>query len=170
MPPEISQYLNSPLIHNIISIIRIVFIVISALLLGFIIFALVHTSWLKRLIIWDWSEFVTYRPYGVKKLYKQWQKMKKKLETGMQSEYKLAIIEADSTLDDVLKRMGFTGETLGERLEKLTEATITNLPDVLEIRKVRNNIAHDPDFVLSLDEARRALEVYEKALADLQAL
>jgi hypothetical protein len=170
MLSELSQYFNSPTLQTIISIVRIVFIVISAFLLGFIIFALIESTWLKRLIIWDMQEFVTYRPFGVKKLYKQWQKIKYKLNTGMESDYKMAIIEADSMLDDVLKKMGFTGETLSERLEKVTEATITNLSDVLDIHKIRNNIVHDPDYKLTLDEAKRAMEVYEKAMTDLQAL
>jgi len=78
MPPQLSQYLNSPLFHNIVFIVRIVFIVISALLFGFIIFALIHTSWLKRLIVMDLEEFFTVRPYGVKKLYQQWQRLKQK--------------------------------------------------------------------------------------------
>ncbi len=170
MPPEISQYFNSPLFHNIVSIAKIVFIVISVLLFGFIIFGLVHTSWLRRLILEDFREFLTFRPYGVKKLYRQWQKVKQRLDTGLESEYKLAVMEADSVLDDILKKMGFAGETLGERLTKLTEATITNLPEVLEVHKTRNNIVHDPDFKLTLDETKRAMEAYEKALTDLQAI
>ncbi|MFH1894641.1 MAG: hypothetical protein ABH813_01940 [Patescibacteria group bacterium] len=170
MFPEISQFLNSPLFHSIVSIARIVFIVVSALLFGFVIFGLVYTTWLKRLILWDLQEFFTERPYGVKKLYRQWQKIKQRLGSGLESEYKLAVVEADSALDSILKKRGFTGETLGERLEKLTEATIANLSEVLEAHKTRNNIVHDPDFNLTLDETKRALDVYEKALTDLQAL
>ncbi len=170
MFPEISQFFNSPLFHNIVFIARIVFIVVSVFLFGFIIFGLVHTSWLRRLILEDFHEFFTFRPYGVKKLYKQWQKIKQRLDSGLESEYKLAVMEADSALEDILKKMGFAGETLGERLTKLTEATITNLTEVLEIHKTRNNIVHDPDFKLTLDETKRALGVYEKALSDLHAI
>ena len=170
MLPEISQYLNSPLFHNIIFVARIVFIVISALLFGFIIFGLVKTSWLRRLILEDMQEFLTYLPRGVKKLYRQWQRIKQRLDTGLESEYKLAVTEADSVLDDVLRKAGFTGETLGERLEKVTQATVSNLPEVLEIHKIRNNVVHDPDYQLTLGEARRAMDAYEKALIGLQAL
>lgn len=170
MLPDISQFLNSPVVHTVISIVRIIFITVSVLMLGFIIFASFKTTYLKRLIIWDWQEFLTYRPYGVKKLYKQWQKVKSKLSSGLESDYKAAVMEADSILEDVLKKMGFAGETLSERLEKLSEATITNLPEVTEVHKIRNNIVHDPDYKLTLDEAKHAMEVYEKSLTDLQAL
>lgn len=170
MSPEVSQYLNSPTFHTIVSVTRIIFITISVLMLGFIIFALFKSSWLKRLIIYDLQEFITYRPYGVRKLYRRWQKIKQKLTSGLESDYKMAVLEGDSILEDILKKMGFIGETLSERLEKLTEATITNLPDVIEAHKIRNNIVHDPDFKLTLDDAKRAMEIYEKALTDLQAL
>ena len=173
MSPDISQFfsfLDNSLAQSIILVLRIIFIVFSAGMIGFIIFALFKTAWLKRLTIWDWKEFLTYHPYGVRKLYRQWQKTKLRLETGLESEYKLAIIEGDSVIEDVLKRMGFSGETLGERLANVTEETIPNLPDVVDAHKIRNNIVHDPDYRLTLDDAKKAIEVYEKALTDLQAL
>ncbi len=73
-------------------------------------------------------------------------------------------------LDDILKRMGYGGESLGERLEKITVASLPNLDEVKVAHKTRNNIVHDPDYRLSLDEARKTLEIYEKTLTDLQAL
>jgi hypothetical protein len=47
--------------------------------------------------------------------------------------------------------MGFIGDTLGERLEKLTDATIPNLNQLSDAHKVRNSIVHDPDYKLSID-------------------
>jgi hypothetical protein len=79
-------------------------------------------------------------------------------------------MEADSLLDDILKSMGITGETLGEKLEKIADATLPNISQIIEVRKVRNNIVHDPGYKLTLDEARSAIEAYEKSLSDLQAL
>jgi len=73
-------------------------------------------------------------------------------------------------LDDILKRMGYSGETLGERLNKLTIASLPNLEEAKEAHKIRNNIVHDPDYRLSLDEAKKTIETYERALTDLQAL
>lgn len=170
LPPEISSFFSSPVWGYIISVLRILFITISAFFIGFAIFALFKTTWFRRMIIWDLQEFFTYRPYGVRKLVKQWSKVRARLDTGMESEYKLAVIEADSILDDILRRMGFGGETLGERLEKITEATLPNLAEVLGAHKTRNNIVHDPNYRLTLDEVRKTLDIYERALTDLQAL
>lgn len=166
---NISNFILSPAFSGWLLILKILFIIVALILLGFIIFALAKTSWLKRLWIWDLVEFFSFRPYGVRKVVKAWAKITGRLETGLESEYKLAVIEADSILNDILKRMGFGGETLGERLEKLTAATLPNLKQVWEAHKIRNNIVHDPDYRLTLDEARRVLEIYEQALRDLQA-
>lgn len=157
-------------IQSSLFLLKILFIVFSLLFLVFIIFALFKTSWFKRILLWDLLEILTYRPFGVRKIAKQWAKITARLETGIESEAKLAVIEADSMLDDILKRMGYGGETLGERLKNLTSAVIPNIEEVWEAHKIRNNIVHDPDYRLSLDEARKTLSIYEKALTDLQAL
>jgi len=167
--PEIISWLISPSFSGWLLILKILFIVVALILLGFIIFALAKTSWLKRLWIWDLVEFFSFRPYGVRKVVKAWDKITARLETGLESEYKLAVIEADSILNDILKRMGFDGETLGERLERLTATTLPNLKQIWEAHKIRNNIVHDPNYRLALDEARRVLDIYEQALRDLQA-
>lgn len=167
---NIISYLISPSFSGWLLIFKILFIVFGLILIGFIIFVLVKTTWLRRLILWDLQEFLTYRPYGVLRIAKQWAKTLARLETGMESEYKLAVIEADSLLYEILNKMGFSGETLGEKLDKLTTVSLPNLEDIREAHKIRNNIVHDPDYRLSLEEARKILAIYEKALSDLQAL
>ena len=78
------------------------------------------------------------------------------------------MIEADNMMNETLKRMGYDGASLGERLEKLTAATLPNIGEVEEAHKVRNNIVHDPNYKLSLEETKRVLGVFEKALRDLE--
>ena len=153
---------------EIILVLKIIFLVITLLFLAFIIFSLLKTTWLKRMILWDFSEFMTYRPHGARRIVKQWAKVTGRLETGLEGEYKLAVIESDSMLDDILKRMGYGGETLGDRLKHLTSATLPNIDQIWEAHKIRNNIVHDPDYKLSVDEAKKVLAIYEQAFRDLQ--
>lgn len=164
------SFIISPEISGLLLVFKIAFIVFGLAAVGFIIFALIHTSWFKRLVTWDLQEFLTYRPYGLRKIIKTWLGIKARLETGTESEYKLALIEADSMLNDILKRMGYGGETLGERLEKLTIISLPSLEEAKEAHKIRNNIVHDPDYRLTLNEAQKVISVYERALTDLQAL
>ncbi len=147
---------------------KIIFIVISLFFLVVIFYSLRKSSWLKYRFLQDVVEILTYRPYGVKKMAKIWSKIKGRLELGAESEYKLAVIEADSMLNDVLERMGFKGEILGDRLKQVTTDILPNVEESREAHKIRNNIVYDPDYKLTLDQAKKVLKIYEQALQDLQ--
>jgi len=162
-------FINLPQAFAWFSVLRNVFLFFSLILVVSIIFFLFKASWLRHKILYDASEFLTYRPFGVKKIVRVWNKIKNRLDAGLESEYKLAVIEADNMMDKTLKRMGYGGETLGERLNKITSATLPNLDELREAHQSRNNIVHDPDFKLTLDEAKRIMEFYEKAFRDLEA-
>jgi len=136
----------------------------------FIVFALIHTTWLKLFILYDLQEFVRHKPFGTKKVDRDWNKIKARLDTGLEAEYKLSVLEADSMMEDVLKRMGFGGASLGERLDKLTVISLPNLDQARLAHQTRNNVVHDPDYRLSLGEVKKTLAIFEKSLTDLQAL
>lgn len=151
-------------------ILRLIFILIGLFFLGLVIYLLRNTNYLQFLVLWDLFEFLAYKPYGTKSMRKPWNKILQRLETGDESHYKLAIVEADDLVDAILKRMGYAGEDLGERLSHLSPAILPSIKEVEVAHQIRNHIVHDPDYRLTLDEARKTLEKYEAALRDLQAL
>ena len=167
---KIIQFILSPDFSGPLFFVRLGFILISLFFLGFITFSFMKTAWLKRLILWDIQEILTFKPFGLRRIVKQWNRIKARMDTGLERDFKMAIIEADTMLDDTLKRMGFAGVSLGERLEKLTAASLSNIEEVKTAHKTRNSIVHDPDYKLARDEAKNMVEIYEKALTDLQAL
>ncbi len=127
------------------------------------------TFW-KRLFIWDLLEVLTFKPYKLGEYSRKWRKIIGRLEKKSEAEAKLAILEADSLLNEVLKKSGYPGETLAEKLEKLTSATLPNLEELKKARLVRDNIVSDPTYKLDLAKAREILKVYEKSLTCLEAL
>jgi hypothetical protein len=167
---NIISLITSPPFGKLLIYPEIAFLAITLFFIVFIIFALINSSWLKWFILRDLQEFFRRRPYGIKKVVKDWNKIKLRLDAGLESEYKLAILEADSTMDDILKRMGFGGASLEERLNKLTAVSLPNLNEVRSAHQIRNNVVHDPDYKLSLDETKKTIAIFEKALVDLQAL
>ena len=168
-PENLISFLISPPSNEWLIIIRIIFIIVSLSLFGFIVFALLKTSWLKYIFLQDAAEILTYRPFGVRKIEKNWRKVAARLDTGSEPEYKLAVIESDNIMNEILKRMGYGGESLGERLEKLTAATLPNIEEIKDAHKVRNDIVHDPNYKLSLEQAKKTLGIFEKAFRDLEA-
>ncbi len=99
-----------------------------------------------------------------------WQSVLDKLENGNEANYKLAVIEADKIFDDILKRIGYQGGDMGERLKQITTAQIANIDEVWQAHKMRNRLVHEPDFQLREHEARRIIEIYQRALNDLEAV
>lgn len=102
-----------------------------------------------------------------KKTDKQWLAIKKRLDLAAESEWKLAVTEAENLLDETFRRSGFPGETFGDKIEQITKDQLSNIEDVKMVHEIRNNIVHNPDYILSLDQAKRALSVYEKSLKEL---
>ncbi len=164
------SFLTSAEIQEKLLPVRIAFLVISGIFLGIIVFILLTSHYLQWLFIQDMWEFITYRPFGAKRITRRWRKILKRLETETESEYKLAVIEADDLLDSSLKRMGYAGQNLEERLDKLTSATLPNIEAVKKAHQTRNDIVHDPDYRLSLEEVKKTLDIYDQAFRSLQIL
>ena len=165
---QIFSFIVHPATSRAFFYFKIIFMALSASFLFATLVLLSKSSWLKRLILEDATEFITYRPFGAKKAFKKWIKIIKKLESNKESEYKLAVIEADNLLDDVLKNIGYKGETVKEKLEQLEPAILPNIDEVRQAHQIRNDIVYDPDYQLTLDRATKVLDIYEKAFRSLE--
>lgn len=97
-------------------------------------------------------EFLQERKKGIEKL----------LQGTTDSEWRLAIIEADSLLDHLLKARRFAGNTLGERL-KVASYKHKAIRAAWEPHKVRNAIVHEPNTTLTQNEAERLWKIYKAA-------
>lgn len=155
---------------TILLILKIIFGSISLLMIIGIIYFILKTNYLQTIYFQDVAEVLSFKPYGTRKIVKQWNKIKSRLSLPLEAEHKLAVIEADNLLNEILARIGYQGETLGEKLKQLTSLKLSNLDQALEVHKIRNSIVYDPDYRLSLEQAQKAIEIYEKSLKELQAL
>ena len=144
--------------------------ILSLVLLAIIVFLLFKTSWMQYAFMEDFFQFFAYKPYGLKKSNKNWLKIVKRLESNEESEYKLAIIEADSMLNTVFKKAEYSGDTLEEKVKKISPVVLSNKEEIINAHKARNDIVFDPNYRLDLKEARDLLEVYRSALVELGAL
>lgn len=100
-----------------------------------------------------------------KKLRKRWEKLKRKLKTGSEDQYKLAIIEADKIISSLIFRMGYkTGENFGERLENIPPGQIEDISSIKEAHNIRNRVVLEEDFKVDRELAERTLALFEKFL------
>ena len=88
------------------------------------------------------------------------------LLAGSDSEMRLAIIEADALLEEILAEAGYTGEGVGERLKNLNKGALSDA--AWEAHRVRNRIAHEGSrFVLTKEEANKTVNLYKKVYVSL---
>jgi len=99
---------------------------------------------------------------------KKLEKIKKRLEKGDESNLKLAIIEADEIVNNILERAGYKGKDMGERLKQISPSQIANINDLRRAHRFRNKIVHSPDVKINKEDAKRAIEIYQKIIQDLQ--
>jgi len=81
----------------------------------------------------------------------------------------LAVIDADKLLDEALRKRGFSGKTMGERLVS-AQRSLSDNDSVWYAHKLRNRLVHEPSVRLKKNEAQNALGGFKKGLRDLGAL
>lgn len=84
------------------------------------------------------------------------------------TDWRLAILEADTMLDNASQRLPVRGETLGERLKNMDKGDLRSLDSAWEAHKVRNHIAHDGlEFEITKRETGRIIGLFEEALREM---
>ncbi|MCX6716832.1 MAG: hypothetical protein NTV72_02835 [Candidatus Taylorbacteria bacterium] len=96
----------------------------------------------------------------------RWKKILEMVSSANQSDWIRSIIEADIMLDEVLEKAGYQGEGIGEKLKRVEKGDLQSLDSAWEAHKVRNAIAHEPNFALNQHEAKRVIELYRKVFAE----
>lgn len=93
----------------------------------------------------------------------QWRGIEKYMQSHNPSDWRLAILEADILLYDMLEQIGFQGDTIAEKLKSVDPASFNTLDDAWRAHKVRNNLAHEgASYELTYDEARKTINQFKK--------
>lgn len=101
----------------------------------------------------------------------KWQEIVKHAESENPANWRLAIIEADIILDDLLSMLKLPGETMGDKLKAIEPSDFLTLDQAWEAHKARNQIAHQgSDFLLSQREARRIVSLYEAVFKEFKII
>ncbi len=96
----------------------------------------------------------------------RWENVIRHIESTNQNDWKQAILEADMMLDDILTSMGYRGESVGEKLKRVVKGDFATLNEAWEAHKVRNDIAHTPNFNLTQHIALATVNLYKKVFEE----
>jgi hypothetical protein len=101
----------------------------------------------------------------------RWSYIKELISGTNESNWRQAIIEADIILDELLTRLGYVGDSVGEKLKQVNPTHFQTLNNAWEAHKVRNQIAHEGSaFGLTDRLAYRTIANYEAVFREHEEL
>jgi len=99
----------------------------------------------------------------------RWERVEEYMRSQNPSDWKVAILEADNILGEIVERMGYRGETLGERMKAIEASDFPHLDLAWQAHKTRNAIAHQggADYTLTRALAEQTINIYHRIFKEL---
>ncbi|PIR69669.1 MAG: hypothetical protein COU47_02065 [Candidatus Niyogibacteria bacterium CG10_big_fil_rev_8_21_14_0_10_46_36] len=144
-------------------------IVVSVTAVTAIIAVVIKTQEIVRWrVLREITEFIRTEHFPREERKGRWENVEKRMQSNHPSDWKLAVIEADSIMDDLLKRMGYEGITMGDRLKQIEPSDFESLQAVWKAHKLRNRIAHEPETAVTKSEAEYTIDLFKKGLEEFE--
>lgn len=97
----------------------------------------------------------------------RWSRILEQSRTDAEHDWRLAILEADILLNELLDMQGYKGETIADKMKQADRANFNSIDAAWEAHKVRNRIAHDGSaHTLTSREARRVIGLYAQVFKE----
>lgn len=98
---------------------------------------------------------------------KRWEKIVEHINSSSSGDWRLAILECDIILDEMLIKMSYRGETLSDKLKAVEKSDFLSIDKAWEAHRVRNSIAHEgSNFQITDREASRVVSLYEEVFKE----
>ncbi|MBI2582704.1 hypothetical protein HYV98_00390 [Candidatus Azambacteria bacterium] len=129
-----------------------------------------------RKINWPAREFEEYiatlrmSSFPKRKMLRGWKTVLDLIAIDDPGRWREALIKADDLLDELLKRSGYPGTSVGDRLAKIVPEQLTAIEEVKKAHQIRVELEAYPAKEVSREEIEEAIGAYEQALKDLQLL
>lgn len=160
-------FISSPSIQDQLFGVKLVFIAFAVFFFCAVIYFYLNSSYLHYQFLQDTAEFLSWQPYGLIEINRRWKKITRKLATGGESDYKLAMIEADEFLHHTLEDRGYKGDTFEELVNHAGQRLLPNFEDLLDAHVVRNAIVYNANYSLDMEKAKKMLSDYENAIKNI---
>lgn len=99
----------------------------------------------------------------------RWRRILEQVSSDDEQKWRLAIMEADIMLNDLLDVLGYKGETMADKMKRVTIEAFNTIDFAWEAHKIRNRIVHDGDaYTLDTREANRVIRMYERVLKEFK--
>ena len=101
----------------------------------------------------------------------KWKLVEEHTNSDDPNKWKLAILEADIILAEMLDKLSLPGESVGEKLKAVEVGDFNTIEQAWEAHKIRNAIAHQgSDFLLNQREVKRVIGLYEVVFREFKII
>lgn len=99
----------------------------------------------------------------------KWDRILDEIQSEDERQWRIAILEADIMLNDLLDVLGYKGETMAEKMKQADVSEFNTIDFAWEAHKIRNRVAHEGiDHPLTASEARRVIHMYERVFREFK--
>lgn len=97
----------------------------------------------------------------------RWNRVLDQANSSNPEGWRLAILEADIMLNELIDVQGYKGETIADKMKQVDRANFNSIDDAWEAHKIRNRVAHEGTaHELSHREVRRVIALYERVFRE----
>ncbi len=104
--------------------------------------------------------------HDVPKTRLRWDRILSEANSEADQNRRLAVLEADIMLGELLDELGYRGETIADRMRQVPKANFNTIDYAWEAHRARNRIAHESGYEMSPYEARRVIGLYDKVFRE----
>ncbi|HTR18716.1 MAG TPA: hypothetical protein VMH91_01900 [Candidatus Paceibacterota bacterium] len=98
-----------------------------------------------------------------------WNRVVEESMSNDEKRWRLAILEADIMLNELLDLNGYRGETMADKMKQVDRANFHTIDLAWEAHRVRNSIAHEGSArLLNEREVRRVIGLYEQVFREFK--
>ena len=98
---------------------------------------------------------------------RRWRKIVEESNSDNPNDWKQSIIDADVILSDLVTRLGYRGDGIGEKLKRVEKGDFATIDKAWEAHRARNDIAHGNNgSSLTREEAKRIINLYRQVFEE----
>lgn len=117
---------------------------VSLLFIALIVYCVIRIEQIRyheRLAFANYAKSV--ETQNIPRTQARWQRILDEVQSGDEQDWRLAVLEADIMLNELLDTLGYKGETMSDKLRQVERADFQSVDAAWEAYRFRNRVAHE---------------------------
>jgi hypothetical protein len=150
-------------------VIKIFSILVSGILIYGIIYTTLKSNWLTHKSD-EWADIIGKGKLSKRRIVRGWKQILAGINSPDRKNWKLAVLESDKILIEMLNLSGYKGSNPDNKLKQVRPEVFPNLEELRYAHKVSDRILREPDFSVSHEEAVKLIRAYATAFREFDLI